>query len=65
MKSLNRIEKLSSGFIGVEEHRRILEETKAKYERQLEEMKNADAWRLNPHPRGEIQKDLHCYASSI
>jgi len=48
-KVLNDFKRLSAGFVSAEEHRRRIEEIRGEYERRIEEMENADAWRLNPH----------------
>ena len=46
---LSDLKMLSVGFVSAEEHRRRIEEIREKYEQRIEEMRNADAWRLNPH----------------
>jgi len=48
-KVLDDLKRLSVGFVTAEEHRRRIEEIRGEYERRIEEMENADAWRLNPH----------------
>jgi len=48
-KILDDLKMLSRGFVSIEEHRQELREIQEKYEHRIEEMKNADAWRLNPH----------------
>jgi len=48
-KVLNDLKGLSRGFVSAEEHMRRIEEIRREYEQRIEEMRNADAWRLNPH----------------
>ena len=48
-KIMSDLKRLTGGFVSAEEHRRRVEEIRGEYERRIEEMENADAWRLNPH----------------
>ena len=48
-KALNELKKLSRDFVSAEKHKQAIEEIKRKYERRIEELENADKWRLNPH----------------